>query len=121
MTDRAQVRNAADRDQVRRADRRDRDRLERRHELMRRQLSTREGREFVWQELERHHLFESITVQSSLIYAMSGRRDAGLELFAEVLEHSELYLLMQQEAILRARQDDRATDAAHTPSAQPKE
>jgi len=117
--DRAEVRNAADREQVRDAARRERRRAEERRGLVRRQLSTYEGRQFVWDELTRHRLFESITVQSSMIYALSGRRDAGLELLAEVQEASELYLQMQNEAIARKTRDDRETDAAHTPRAEP--
>jgi hypothetical protein len=117
MSDRAQVRNAADADQVKRAGRRDRHLAEDRTALLATQLSTYAGRQFVWQELERHAIFQSITVQSSLIYAMSGRRDAGLELLAEVQEHTDLYLQMQAEAIHRAKRSDRETDAAHTPSA----
>ena len=54
-----------------------------------------------------------------MIYALSGRRDAGLELLAEVQRHPDLYLMMQGEAMKRADHDDRATDAAHTASAQP--
>ena len=119
MNDRAQVRNAADRDQVVRAARRDRRRDGDRAALMAHQLANYEGRAFVWQELERHHLFESITRQSSEIYVLSGRRDAGLELLAEVQQHTELFLLMQTEAMQRAQRDARETDAAHTPSAQP--
>jgi hypothetical protein len=118
MSDRAQVRNAADPEQVRRAARRDRRRADDRADLVKAQLSTYEGRRFVWEELARHGLYESITVQSSMIYALSGRRDAGLELLAEVQQHADLFLLMQSEAIKRAERDDRETDAAHTPSAQ---
>jgi len=116
--ERAQVKNAADVDQVRRAGRRDRRRADERQALVGHQLATYEGRWFVWEELERHGLFESITVQSSMIYALSGRRDAGLELLAEVQAHPSQFLLMQGEAMKRDERDNRETDAAHTPSAQ---
>ncbi len=119
MSDRAQVRNAADPEQVRTAGRRDRRVARERYDLVRAQLSTPLGRRFVWEELQRHHLFESITEQSSAIYVKSGRRDAGLELLAEVMrDFPDFYLQMQAEAIHRARRDDAETDAAHTPSAQ---
>ena len=118
MSEPVVVRNAADRDQVKRAARRDVRQQDARRALIEHQLSTAQGRAFVWGELERHHLFESITVQSSMIYALSGRRDAGLELLAEVERFPELYLLMQTEAIQRAARDAREVEAGHTQSAQ---
>ncbi len=119
METRALVTNAANRDQVKDAGRREKRRAEQRRGLIAKQLSTYEGRQFVWEELTRHRLFESITVQSSMIYALSGRRDAGLELLAEVQGSAEHYLLMQNEAIARQAREDRETDAQHTPRAEP--
>lgn len=116
--ERAQVRNAADREQVQRAESRDRKGYRRRLAVLRSVLGSREGREFVWSELARHGLYESITAQSSMIYVMSGRRDAGLELMADVQRFPDLYLAMQREAMERAAADDRETDAAHTPRAE---
>ena len=116
--ERAQVRNAADRDQVRRADTRDQRVYRRRMTVLKAVLETVEGREFIWSELTRHGLYESITAQSSMIYVMSGRRDAGLELMADVQQFPNLYLAMQREAMARAAADDRETDAAHTPRAE---
>jgi hypothetical protein len=114
VSDKPLQRNAADPSQVRFAKRTERDAVEQREGLMKYQMGTYQGRWFVWSELTRHHIFESITVQSSLIYAMSGRRDAGLELYAEAMRWPELYLQMQQEAMDRAARVDRTIAAAQT-------
>lgn len=115
----ALTQNAADPAQVKFARRREQRHLEERRALVRHQLSTVEGRRFVWEELGRHGIFESITVQSSMIYALSGRRDAGLELLAEAQAFPELYLAMQGEAMAREARDDRETAAVQTaPAAQ---
>lgn len=106
------VSNGANERQVRRARHRVRDVEQRRRDDLEWQLSDRRGRRFVWFELIRHRLFESITVQSSLIYAASGRRDAGLELLAEVQQFPRLFLLMQQEAMEDAAQEQRENAAA---------
>lgn len=120
MSDRAVVKNAADREQVKDGRRFEKRAAEHRAQLLAAQLSTYTGREFVWTELERHGLYESITRQSSEIYVLSGRRDAGLELLAEIVrDHGAAYLQMQTEAFHRAQRRDAEIDAAHTPSAQP--
>lgn len=112
MSERALVNNAADPRQVAHAKATTENREERRARVVQAQLETYSGREFVWQELERHRLFESITIQSSMIYAASGRRDAGLELYAEVLRHPDLFLQMQSDAIERAETERRTHAAA---------
>lgn len=99
MADKVMVRNAGDRDQVNRA--KVTEKVQRENELndMRAVLATRAGRNVLWRQLTKCHLFESITVQSSQIYALSGSRDAGLALIAEIVEADPAaYLLMQQEA-----------------------
>jgi len=106
MEDHPRVKNAATPGQVNWARRKDRRVEVERKALVGQQLATPPGRRFVWEELARHGIFESITVQSSMIYALSGRRDAGLELLAEVQAFPELYLQMQAEAMQRKAHDD---------------
>jgi hypothetical protein len=73
-----------------------------RAELIRVQLSTPQGREFVWSMLGRCAIFEHIAGAIEDTYRGLGRRDVGLELWGEVNQHPELFLLMQNEAIARA-------------------
>lgn len=109
------VKNAADVDQVRHADRKQRDVSRRNADDVRHVLSTKQGRRFVWRVLSAAGLFRSITVQSSMIYALSGRRDFGLEVFDWVTGASdELYVQMQGEARADAVRDRRENAAART-------
>jgi len=68
-------------------------------------MSTREGRRAVRRWLGSHGLYRSITAieSSALTYALSGRRDAGLEMLEDVVTADRtLYLAMEDEA----REDD---------------
>lgn len=121
MTERVEVRNAADPQQVKRAARRERRAEDRQRRWVWTVMSSPEGRAFVWSLLERAGVFGSIYHPSSQIYYLAGRQDFGHELMAEVLAaDEELYLRMEQEARERARFDARATEAGHTASAEEK-
>jgi hypothetical protein len=100
----AQVAAAADVDKDRQA--------QARHDV-RAVMSTPEGRRAVRRWLGLHGLYRSITAveSSALTYALSGRRDAGLEMLEDVVAtDGDLFLLMESEH----RQDDarRAHEAA---------
>ena len=110
----ALVDDASDRTQTDHAASTETDRRRARRRAVKSVLSTYDGRLFVWGELERHRIFETITVQSSLIYALSGRRDAGLELYAEVLTFPDLYLEMQREAMERSAREKKTAVAVRT-------
>lgn len=72
-------------------------------------MSTREGRRAVRRWLGLHGLYKSITAieSSALTYALSGRRDAGLEMLEDVTADGTLFLAMENEhredAALQAR------------------
>jgi hypothetical protein len=106
--------NARSRRQVVRAERKTTDRARRADDLMREQLSTPLGRELIWNELERHGLYEDVTGGVETVYAFLGRRRVGLQLLAEVMRHPRAYLLMQQEAIARDQREALETEAAAT-------
>jgi hypothetical protein len=102
--DAAQVAAAADVDKDRQA--------QARHDV-RAVMSTREGRRAVRRWLGLHGLYRSVTAveSSALTYALSGRRDAGLEMLEDlVATDGDLFLLMEYEH----RQDEarRAAEAA---------
>lgn len=76
---------------------------------MKRLLTTDVGRRVMWRILKHCRVYETITVQSSVIYTLSGMRDVGLFVMAEIAAADELALLrMMQENYARER-DDRAT------------
>lgn len=75
-----------------------------RRAAMRQQLSTPEGRRFVWELLLEGGLFEDIVGAPEHVFRALGRRSAALKLYAEATEHSDLYLLMQGEAVRRDRE-----------------
>jgi hypothetical protein len=63
-------------------------------------LATREGRRAVRRWLGLHGLYESITriESTSLTYALSGRRDAGLEMLRDLIEaDGTSFLAMEEE------------------------
>lgn len=110
---RSLVRNAADQKQVEFARRKERAREEQLADAYRDVLRTPAGRRVLWDILERCKLFETITVQSSIIYTLSGRRDVGLELMAQLAQEDEEMLdLMQREARQRAKREVADSDAA---------
>jgi hypothetical protein len=111
------VTNAADPEQVKRAGRKTSDRVKERAHAMRVQLSTPEGRAFVWTELSRHGIYEDCAGPIEIVARFLGRRSAGLELLAEVVRHPKLFLLMQGEAMGRDEADAAENVAAHTASA----
>lgn len=110
--------NASDRAQVTRAERKTRRRDHQEREDLRVVLSTREGRRTVRRWLAMHSLFETVTApSSSMTYALSGRRDAGLEMLSEIVALEELYLAMEKEARQDARSEDADNAANATPAA----
>lgn len=114
---RALVGNAADPAQVKHAGRASKRALADRATRIAGQLSTYEGRQFVWEELQAHHVFSPIIADSPTIFVLAGAHNEGLRLYAECVQHADLFLLMQREGHLREIQQDRATDAAHTTAA----
>lgn len=112
-----EVRNAADRTQVQRAERKVRDRAAYARSCFVAVLHEEHGRAAMWMLLERLGVFRSVWDASGQRIAYNaGRQDAGHELLGLLLEASEpLYQLMEQEARERARRDQVATDAVHTP------
>lgn len=118
MADRAEVRNAADREQVTRAGRREREREVRRLAIIRGVLETTSGREFCWNLLTAAGVFKSVWHSSALIHYNSGRQDFGHELMADLIRADEgAYELMNREARERARRANAETEAAHTATA----
>jgi hypothetical protein len=109
--------NAADEAQITRARRKVKDRRRREHALMAQQLSTYDGREFVWRELERHGIYREIGGTTDAVFTALGRRSAGLELLADVMSHPQQYLLMQNEAMVRAERESKDNQAARTAAA----
>ncbi|HVJ30662.1 MAG TPA: hypothetical protein VNA66_10170 [Gammaproteobacteria bacterium] len=78
---------------------------------MRRVLATEEGRRMLFKILAHCRVFETITVQNSLIYTLSGARDVGLFVMAQITRADELaFLRMMQENMARERQN-RADEA----------
>jgi hypothetical protein len=114
-----EVRNAADPQQVRRARSREKDRGAFERSCFLAVLQEEYGRAAMRLLLERFGVYRSVWDQSAQRVAYNaGRQDAGHELQAVLLEASEpLYQLMESEALARARREQVATDAAHTPPA----
>ncbi len=107
--------NAADPAQVDRGKRKERDRERRRRALLRQQLSTADGREFVWTELAAAGIFEDCYGSIEAVSAFLGRRRRGLELLVELMTfHAREYLLMQSEALSRDERERRENVAART-------
>lgn len=83
-------------------------RAARRSTLLRAQLATVEGREFVWGELERHGIYDLVTGAADAVYPFLGRRQAGIELLQELMrDHPTFYLQMQAEAVERVAREQR--------------
>lgn len=96
--------------QAERARRKTKDKLRNDVALMKHQLSTYEGRQFVWREIERHGVYEDIVSNSDgFVREMLGRRREGLRLLVEAGRHAELCNQMTTEA--RARSDAERREA----------
>lgn len=94
------VRNAADPAQVGAASFAESDRQAQALHDVRAVMSTREGRRAVRRWLGLHGLYRSMTAieSSALTYALSGRRDAGLEMLEDlVTADGDLFLVMESE------------------------
>jgi hypothetical protein len=106
--------NAADPDQVAHG----REKTKRREQddtaLVREQLSSKQGREFVWKVLRMTGLYAHIGGDVEAVYTAIGRRSLGIELLGEVNRHPELYLQMQNEAIARAKRERDENRAGRT-------
>ncbi len=94
--------NAADPEQLAFARQVERDRLTRKLARWRQQLSTQEGREFVWEELF-FVLFQYIGPGDEQTL---GARNEELRRFQEANKHPDLYLQMQREGMARRKQED---------------
>lgn len=121
---RSLVRNAADPRQVKNAKRIEDD-VERRYlVVLRAVMSTYEGREFVALEFERLGLHRAtFDPHGSISNYNQGRHNAALELLAKVEQAGDqgpnepnLHEVMLAERRVRRVLQDRAIDAAHTPS-----
>jgi hypothetical protein len=63
-------------------------------------LSTIEGRRFLWGQLGKCKVYESIWESSAKIHYNAGKQDLGHELMREILDASpEAYLQMQKESM----------------------
>lgn len=117
---RSRQKNAASEEQRNRAAKLDQRDADRRAERVSTVLSTPAGREFVWDELVRHDVYDRAGLIDSTVAQglFLGRREAGIELLEELMtQHGELFLLMQAEAIARmqrADDDDQAAQAVTT-------
>lgn len=110
--------NAADPAQVKLGRRKERDRVEAIKQLYKKVLNTPEGRAVFWDLLERAGVFRSVWHASALIHYNAGRQDFGHELMAELIGADDaMYILMEQEARVRARRDDIERGAIQTPPA----
>lgn len=115
MSDRAEVRNAADPAQVNRARQNDRDRERQWLANVRAVMNTPHGRAVMWELVREARVYESIWCPNAEIHYRAGRQDYGHWLLAQLIAADDgLYELMEREARERAKRAARATDAAHT-------
>lgn len=116
MADAPLVENATDQEQVTRARHKTKDARLHRTGLVAHQLSTLEGREFVWEELQRRGIHDRVTAPGTDLVAIGvflGQREAGLTLLTELMQdHPDAYLLMQREALQRAKREKDEREAA---------
>lgn len=116
--DRDLMTNAIDEEQIKRARRIELDRHRRRRGLLRQQLSTPDGREYVWGQLEAAGIYRDCIGDAVEMAAFLGRRRLGLELLIELTTfHASEYLQMQNEAMAREDRARRENAAARTPPA----
>lgn len=114
--------NAADPRQVRYAERKVRERDARFLDALQVILRTPAGRIVCWDLLTRAGIFRSIWENSARIHYNAGRQDFGHELLASLVEADEgLYQVMEKEARVYQRGEDRETEAAQTPSSTERE
>lgn len=115
-TGRVLVKNAADVEQVRYAERKTKDRASRELQLWRAQLSTPDGREFIWSTLRHFGLFESgVGLSADALFALEGRRDVGRRWWSFITSRlPREFLTMQREAMDRDERDARGNAAART-------
>ena len=110
MADRPVTRNAGNKRDVAKATAIEEQRRIQELDDLRRVLATDPGRRVLMRILSHCRVFETITVQSSVIYTWSGMRDVGLFLMAQITAADELALLrMMQENMARER-DERAME-----------
>ncbi len=94
------VGNAADEKQVKSAGHKERLRERERRTDLKAILDTVEGRRFLWGQLGKCKVYESIWESSAKIHYNAGKQDLGHELMDEIIRASpEAYLQMQKEAI----------------------
>lgn len=89
-----------------------RERIKTDYLLMRHQLSTYEGRAFVWRRLELLGVFEDITGSDQTVRELIGKRRAGLRLMADAAEHPEYFNQMHVEGRARGEDARRSAEAA---------
>jgi hypothetical protein len=107
--------NAGDDEQVSAGRRIERARERRRRAVLRQQLSTTDGREYVWGLLAEMRIFAAIHGDEQQVYMALGLRNYGTAKLAElVARHPKEYLLMQQEAMARTEREQREALAART-------
>lgn len=113
-------RNASDPQQVKFAERFERRRSERQASAIRAVMQLPAGRLFLWGLLGRLGIDETVYDHSgSTMYFKEGRRNAGLELKAAMLEaDEEMYQLMEREMRALARSEQLEIAGAQTRSAQ---
>jgi hypothetical protein len=115
---RSLVKNAADPKQVEFGGRKEKRRGLERFALVQTQLSTPHGRAFVWAELERHGIDDLVSGPPDLVAMFLGKREAGIQLKAEIMEHHpDAFLVMQAEAMQRAKRDSAEVDAVQMTTA----
>lgn len=96
----ALVANAASEKQVKSAGHKERLREKERKKDLQEVLSTVEGRRFLWGQMKRCKVYESVWESSAKIHYNAGRQDLGHQLMAEIIEASpEAYLQMQKESM----------------------
>lgn len=88
------------------------DRLRTDHALMKHQLTTYEGRQFVWRQIELLGVFEDLVGPDAVIRELIGRRREGLRLLAEAGRFDELFNQMFVEGRQRAALEKREAEAA---------
>lgn len=108
---RSVVRNAADEKQVAFGGKHEARQAQLRRELVRDQMATARGREYVWAQLEAAGVYDIHDGPLELVYARNAVANEGRRLLAELMTlHPDAFLHMQAEALLRAKQGDRALE-----------
>lgn len=117
---RSLVKNAGNEKQVRYAKKREQRQIQQERELLRDQLSTPRGREREWALLEQFGIFDTHDGPMEYVYAMNAVANVGRRHYARLMaDHPEAFLLMQQEALLRSRQQDRDVEQAQADTEDP--